>query len=203
MKKIATLLVILFCAAAPIWAQKNTPQEKSIVNKEYDENGNLIQYDSTFVWQWNSDSTMNFSFDDNFAFGKEFPGMFGEFFGDSIFEPFGFLNDHQFQTFNDEDFFRNFQHSFPDSAFIQGFPFESDSITGFDFGHQSPGHFDFPDLEELQKQMFEKFNHQNLVHPKFISPGQQEEWDELIRKQQKEKEEFLKKWENQSPKKTY
>jgi len=51
--------------------------------------------------------------------------------------------------------------------------------------------------------MLENFNHQNLVHPKFNSPGQQEEWDELIRKQQKEKEEFLKKWENQAPKKTY
>jgi len=138
MKLLSTLLIILFCVPAKIWAQKTSPKEKSIVNKEYDENGNLIQYDSTFVLQWNSDSTMNFSFDDNFAFGKQFPGNFGEFFNDSIFEQFGFLQDHQFQSFGDEDFFRQFQHSFPDSAFFQPFPFGQDSITGFEFGNQFP-----------------------------------------------------------------
>jgi len=86
MKKITTLLAILLWASAQIWAQKNTPQEKSIVNKEYDENGNLIQYDSTYVWQWNSDSTMNFSFDENFTFENGFPEIFGEFDADSIFQ---------------------------------------------------------------------------------------------------------------------
>lgn len=195
MKKIATLLVILFCVTASVWAQKNTPQEKSIVNKEYDENGNLIQYDSTYVWKWNSDSTMNFSFDENFAFGKEFPGMFEEFFGDSVFENFGFFNDHHFPSFNDDEFFRHFQHSFPDSAFFQPFPFESDSLGGFGFRHHFPGGTVFPDLEELQKQMFEKFNHQNMITPGFKSPEQQKEWEELLKKQQKEKEELKKKWE--------
>jgi len=160
--KIATLLVILFCVSAPIWAQKNQPEEKSIVNKQFDENGNLIQYDSTLVWQWNSDSTMNFSFDDNFAFGKAFPGFFGEFNADSMF------------TFE--------------------FPFEQDSIFGFDFGNQFPGSFDFNELEELQKQLIEKFNHHNFVFPEFKSPEQQDEWEKLMQKQQKEKEELLKKW---------
>jgi hypothetical protein len=191
------------CLSVLTKAQKNVPEEKSIVNKEFDENGNLIQYDSTYVWQWNSDSTLNFSYDNSFAFGKEFPNMFGEFFNDSLFEQFGFLNEHHFPSFNDEEFFQQFQHSFPDSMFIQKFPFEHDSIFSFDFGNQFPGSFDIKDFEELQKQMFEKFNHQNLVQPKFNSPGQQQEWEELIRKQQKEKEEFLKKWENKAPKKTY
>src|SRR5665647_1513463 len=82
------IFILIFAAFISLqgWAQKNTPEEKSIVNKEYDENGNLIQYDSTYTWQWNSDSTFNFSFDDNFAFGKEFP----EIFADSIFQHFGF-----------------------------------------------------------------------------------------------------------------
>lgn len=194
MKKITTLLAILLWASAQIWAQKNTPQEKSIVNKEYDENGNLIQYDSTYVWQWNSDSTMNFSFDDNFAFGKEFPAMFGVFFNDSIFEQFGFLNDHQFPSFNDDDFFRQFQHSFPDSAFFKDFTFEQDSNFNFQFGPQFHGNFDFQELEELQKQLQEQFKQHSFSVPDVNTPEQQEEWEELMKKQQKEKDELMKKW---------
>jgi hypothetical protein len=208
MKKTASILVIFFCVSAPIWAQKNAPEEKSIVKKEFDENGNLIQYDSTFVWQWNSDSTMNFEFGKNFAFGIGFPEMFGEFDADSIFEQFGFLNKPDFQPFADEEFFKHFQHSFPDSIFIQGFPFKTDSIFNFQFGHQFPGSFDptiigFKELEDLQKQLQEKFNHKNSVFPEFKSPEQKEEWEELLQKQQKEKKELLKKWEDTHSKKTY
>jgi len=46
-------------------------------------------------------------------------------------------------------------------------------------------------LEDLQKQLQEKFNHQNLVFPEFKSPEQQEEWEKLMQKQQKEKEELM------------
>jgi hypothetical protein len=146
---------------------------------------------------------MNFSFGNNFDFGNDFHGMFGEFFGDSIFEQFGFLNDQRFQAFNDEDFFGQFQHSFPDSMFIHEFPFEPDSMFNFGFGHQFPGSFDFKELEDLQKQLQEKFNHQNLVFPEFKSPEQQQEWEKLMQKQQKEKEELLKKWEEPQSKKIY
>ena len=196
MKKLALISLVLFTGVSMVQAQnkKTTPEEKSIVNKEFDENGNLIQYDSTYVWQWNSDSTMNFSFGENFAFGKEFPEMFGEFFNDSVFQQFGFLNENRFPSFNDEEFFKHFQHSFPDSMFIQEFPFETDSTFNFQFGHQFPGSFDFKELEDLQKQLQEKFNHQNLVFPEFKSPEQQEEWEKLMQKQQKEKEELMKKW---------
>lgn len=193
MKLLSTLFIILFCVPSKIWAQKNVPQEKSIVNKEYDENGNLIQYDSTFVWQWNSDSTMNFSFDDNFAFGEQFPGNFGEFFNDSIFEQFGFLN-HQFPSLNHDEFFRQFQHSFPDSTFFRSFPFEQDSTGNFQFGLQFPGNFYFRDLEDLQKLFQEQFKQHSFGIPEFNSPGQNEEWEELLKKQQKEKEELMKKW---------
>jgi glycerophosphoryl diester phosphodiesterase len=197
--------IVLFTGVLMVQAQnkKTMPEEKSIVNKEFDENGNLLKYDSTYVWQWNSDSTFNFSFDDNFAFGKQFPGMFEEFFNDSVFEQFGFLNKHDFQPFSDEEFFKHFQHSFPDSAFIQGFPFEQDSIFSFDFGNQFPGNFDFRELEDLQKQLQEKFNQHNLMIPEFKSPEQQEEWEKLMQKQQKEKEELMKKWENPQSKKIY
>ncbi|HSO87196.1 MAG TPA: hypothetical protein VLQ91_11630 [Draconibacterium sp.] len=205
MRKLTLMSIVLFTGVLMVQAQnkKTMPEEKSIVNKEFDENGNLLKYDSTYVWQWNSDSTMNFSFGDNFAFGKEFPGMFGEFFNDSILENFGFLNDHQFPSFNDEEFFQQFQHSFPDSMVIHGFPFETDSMFNFQFGHKFPGSFDFKELEDLQKQLQEKFNHQNLVFPEFKSPEQKAEWEKLMQKQQKEKEELLKKWEEPQSKKIY
>lgn len=203
MKTFSTFLIILFCVSPKIWAQKNTPQEKSIVNKEYDENGNLIQYDSTYVWQWNSDTTINFSFDDNFAFGKGFPEMFGEFDADSIFEQFGFLNDHHFPSFNNDEFFGQFLHSFPDSAFFKDFTFKQDSTFNFQFGPQFHGNFDFRELEELQKQLQEQFKQHSFRVPEFNSPKQQEEWEELMKKQQKEKEELMKKWKDTQSKKIY
>ena len=152
MKKISTIIILIFCVAIQLSAQKNTPQEKSIVNKEFDKNGNLIQYDSTYVWQWNSDSTMNFSFDDHFDFGNGFPRMSEEFFGDSAIGNFGFFNDQNFPLFNNDEFFKHFQHSFPESAFFQPFPFEPDSAGGFGFEHHFPGGPSFPDLEELQNR---------------------------------------------------
>ena len=129
--------------------------------------------------------------------------MFGEFYADSVFKNCGFLNQHHFKSFNDEEFFQKFRHSFPDSLFTRGFPFERDSMFNFEFGHQFPGSFDFRDLEDLQKQFQEKFNHQNLVFPEFKSPDQREEWEKLMQKQQKEKEELLKKWEEPQSKKIY
>jgi iron uptake system EfeUOB component EfeO/EfeM len=55
---------------------------------------------------------------------------------------------------------------------------------------------DIPEFEELQKQLQEQFNHQNFIFPEFKSSEQHEEWEKLMQKQQKEKEELLKKWGN-------
>jgi hypothetical protein len=188
MKHVLFLSILTAFAALQGWAQNNSPEEKSIVNKKYDENGNLIQYDSTYIWQWNSDSTMNFSFGDNFVFGNDFPGMFGEFFNDSIFEQFGLRNEPFFHPFGDDDFFRHFEHSFP------GFPSKRDSTFNFGFGKTEPFNFDFKELEDLHKQLQEKFGQQHLLISDFKTPEQQKEWQEMMQKQQKEKEELMKKW---------
>lgn len=195
MKRLVTFLFILGCSTTTIWAQKNSPDEKSIVKKEYDENGNLIKYDSTSVWQWNSDSTFNFSFDDNLAFEKHFPDFFGESPTDSIFEKFGMLHEHHFPLFNEENFFSHFQHTLPDSMIIRGFPIERDSIFNYHFGHSFNGDFNFPEFEELQKKFEEQFKQHSFKTPEFNFPEQKEEWENLIKKQQKEKEELMKKWE--------
>jgi hypothetical protein len=175
MKLVLFSLIITAFATMHGWAQKNAPEEKSIVNKEFDENGNLIQYDSTYVWQWNSDSTFNFPFDGGF------PGGFDKFFNDSVFAGFEMFND---------DFFQQFNHSFPN------FQMDNDSVFSFRFSQPFSGDFVFPELDELQKQLQEKFNHQNLIFPEFKSSEQREEWEKLMQKQQKEKEELLKKWED-------
>ena len=195
MRSFAIFFIILFCGSFQIWAQKNSPDEKSTVNKEYDENGNLIKYDSTYVWQWNSDSTFNFPFDENLAFGNHFNDFFGEFDTDSIFEKFGFSNKDWLQSFNNEDFFEHFHRSFPDSAIIQNFPFKTDSTFSFHFEDHFPGNFNFPEFEEFQKQFEEQLKQHSYKVPEFSSPEQQEEWEKLMQKQQKEKEELMKKWE--------
>lgn len=194
MRSLIAISIILFCASTPILAQKNTPHEKSTVKKEYDENGNLIQFDSTYVWQWSSDSTINFKQDENFAFGNHFPQFFSDFDADSIIRRFGFSDKKMLIPFDDEDFFSHFQNSLPDSMFTGKFPFKADSTMNFYFGHQFPENFDFDEFEEIQKQMLEKFNQQNFPNPDFKSQKQKEEWEELIQKQQKEKEELMKKW---------
>ena len=194
MRSLATFSMILLFASANVCAQKNMPNEKSTVKKEFDENGNLIQYDSTYVWNWNSDSTINFSFDDHFGFVKDFPDMFGKFFNDSVFENFGLLNDPHFSPFNNDDFFRHFQHSVPDSMIIREFPFENDSVFNFQFGQQFPGNFNFREFDDLQRELEQQFNQHSFKGPEFQSPEQQKEWEELMKKQQKEKEELMKKW---------
>ncbi|GAB1450104.1 hypothetical protein MASR2M47_01600 [Draconibacterium sp.] len=194
MRSLIAFLILLFCASIPIWAQKNAPQEKSTVKKEYDENGNLIQFDSTYVWQWSSDSTFTLPLDGNFAFGHQFPQLFGEFNADSIFQKFGFSNKDMLMPFGDEDFFSQFQHSIPDSMFIDGFPFEADSIMDFQFGDQFPENFNFQEFDDLQKLLSEKFNQQNFAYPQFKSREQKEDWEKLMQKQQKEKDEMMKGW---------
>lgn len=190
MKK-AVLTTMILCIGLSMTQAQNkqgTPEEKSIVNKEFDENGNLLKYDSTYVWQWNSDSTMSFSFGDDWAFGQKFPDMFGEFFNDSIFEKYGLFNNPSFQPFGNDDFFGQFGHTFP------GFPFENDSVFRYHFGQPFQDDFGLKEFEELQKQMQRYFNQRNNMLPDFSTPEQRREWEELLQKQQKEKEELLKKW---------
>ena len=61
MKKYISLLVLMV-ASFPIFAQGTAklpnPDEQIKVNKEYDENGNLIRFDSTYTKSWSSDSTL-------------------------------------------------------------------------------------------------------------------------------------------------
>ena len=175
-------IIIVFCLSACFAffadAQKvdklpKNPDEKITVNKEYDENGNLISYDSTYVNSWSSDSSMVFPYngEEFFSFRSGFPNIdkfMQQFFGDIPFnDPFIEKND---------DLTKNFRKRSKDSTWFNHSPFLWDSIpnnpfSDFWFKSDPFGSFgkDFgKNFEELRKQM-EK-NNQWFAMPDSI-PG--------------------------------
>ncbi|MBN1185908.1 MAG: hypothetical protein JXB49_26745 [Bacteroidales bacterium] len=120
----------------------NVPQEKIEVNKEIDENGNIIRYDSSYSWSYygNSYSSLNL---DSLLGGIMFQFPDDEFFG---MEPFG------------NDFFRNLPFSNDTSSqFFDPFEYEFGSLQKMMEQHQRmleeifknmPG-FDDPEYEEM------------------------------------------------------
>jgi len=130
-------LVILFLAFVVVQAQsqKSTaqPNEQSKVTREYDDNGNLIRFDSTYVKSWSSDSTLNRADIDQLQKQMEemFGGSFGEDSGSFIGGPF---------PGSEKEFFKQFEQQFGDS-------------TGELPGFQNSFH----DFEELHEQMMQRF----------------------------------------------
>lgn len=197
MKKILFIAAVLIFFAGQIFAQDTIPEEQIIVNKKYDKQGNLIQYDSTYVHQWSftGDSTIQLAFpDDNFLSGDEFLDMekfFREFMkGNNI--PGG-----KFTPF-DDDFFKHFDSVTPDSTMNGQFFAHRDTsffcIPGDSLNSMPHGFM--PDTDEIMQEIHEHFK--NLPHniaPRFKSEEQQKEWEQLMEKQRQEMEEFREKWE--------
>jgi hypothetical protein len=180
----------------------STPDEQTIVNKKFDENGNLIQYDSTYVHRWSSDSTFNMPFDENSAFGRNLQEYLNNFMNDSLMANFGFR--HDFSPLGDDDFMNPLNPSIPDSVFMKQFHMNQDSLYHFHFNFdQFPQEFDSPDMQALHKQLQEELNRKGYEFPEFRSKEQQEEWEQLMKKHQAEKEELLKKWEKENKDKLY
>ena len=87
MKRLVLIALVFTTGFTFLQAQEKQtkPEEKTIVNKEFDEDGNLIKYDSTFVWSWSGDSAFQFGFPMNdFFSGKNLPGV-DESILDSVF----------------------------------------------------------------------------------------------------------------------
>ncbi len=69
---------------------QNKPQERWKVNKRYDDNGNLIGYDSTYSWSYSSKGAANSDADADSmlnAFRRQFngfPSFFSPHFGDQL-----------------------------------------------------------------------------------------------------------------------
>jgi len=177
------LILTLFVFSA-VHAQDKTPDEHTIVNKKYDEDGNLIAFDSTYVHTWSSDTSFQAPFGNQDFFAGNFEDlekMMNEMMNDSMligrgFMPFGGMhNHHQFST--------------PDSSFFGMFSFHNDSAFS---NHE----FMFPDMEELQKQLEEHFG--QFEKPQFeqnLTDEQLKQLQKLKEKHRKEMEELRKSWE--------
>ena len=194
MKKFVIISVLCIAGVLQLNAQdqkqKKDPDEQITVNKKYDENGNLIQYDSTYVHQWSSDSTMNFSF------GNAYPNLMDHSYIDSMMQQFGLSSNFGFSPLNDYDFCEQFNQMFPGSPFMDHFDFDNDSLPGHNANPQTqiPDFFNSPGFDQWQKQMQQQLKLYNEFMPKFQNEEQRKEWDELIKKQQKEMKELFEKW---------
>lgn len=147
---------------------KNSPKEDIRVNREYDEKGNLIKFDSIYSYSYSSDSTLK-----DFDF-KDFPGSFGmnlDFFNDSAFggsffkdfDPFfsGSLMQHPDSLMNRLNRMHNFQ--FRNDSTMQGFGDFDDFFKQFQgLNHDSSAtmdpfihefNFDSKAMKEMMEQM--------------------------------------------------
>jgi hypothetical protein len=202
-----TAMIFVFLSPA-LFAQKKDepvktkPGEQITVNKQYDDEGNLIRFDSTYTYEWHGD-TMMASPDGNFHFPPDniegFGNIFDGFFPDSLhrFPPFG--NEWGKEMFkNHEEFLKHFHQPFDNPDFFNGFSFNPDSLhmvpwndSTFNF-HFNFDKFGFPDMSEFFKQ----FDQSDNPGQQFFNNGEQEkEWNELMKKQQKEQDEFQRKWD--------
>lgn len=103
-------------------SKPNSPKEDIKVNREYDEQGNLIKFDSVYSYSWSGDTTMMKSFSP-----KDFENLFGNHFG--------FFSD---STSAGNPFFEDF-----DLLFAQPFGNKQDSVLMEKFGHNRFHSFNF------------------------------------------------------------
>ena len=200
MKRFVFMMFVILLVGGIAYSQsdktkkkKNLPQEKVTVNKEYDENGNMIGYDSSYVYSWSGDTTMT-----DFPGDMDISGFFnwggGFLDNDSAFsiDPFGGLDNHTF-----ENFFDHFHQMFPDSLNQDFYSYRNDSITQF-FG-------DSTNVYEFKKGMINPDFHWQLSdssminffsEPEFYFQGDSiwKKHQKLLEKHFKDMEEFHKKF---------
>ncbi len=170
--------------------KKNQPKEDIKVNREFDEQGNLIRFDSTYIYNWTSDSTFV-----NSMLSKDFDRFF----------------DDHFSHFNDSSFLGDF-----DNLFFIPFSNKHDSVLMEKFG-QAPFHsFEFrSDSVPLNSNDIDEFFGQMLPHksdsiqlrapqkPFNLAPRTIDEMMKLMQRHMQEMEEMQRKFfeDLQTPKK--
>ncbi len=117
--------VLSFCillTSASVFSQttkkENLPNKNIDVKREYDKDGNLIRYDSTYVYSWSSDSTHQFlpdsilyNFSDMYKMRKKMQEQMEQFFqkdssDNKVFRHPFFSDDFFGKDFFDPQFFR-------------------------------------------------------------------------------------------------
>jgi hypothetical protein len=144
MERIIVLLAMAICFSFHSKAQKsdqkpNAPKEDIKVNREYDEKGNLIKFDSVYSYSWSGDSTLMKSISP-----ENFPELFGNHFGN--FPDSAFLGDSFFGGF--DPFFKLFGGK-QDSALLKRFGPNS-NFPDFEFRNDSLA-MNFKNLDDFFK----------------------------------------------------
>lgn len=170
--------------------KNNSPKEDIKVNKKFDEQGNLIQYDSTYTYNWSSDTTfMNQMSPEDLQ--KFFGGNFGFFndstmVGHSFFDGFDKMFSDHFGMMSDSTLTKNFgsrqfrSFSFGNDSIDQGFPDFSDF-----FG------FAFPD---------DKISSNSDKAPRAAKPGSIDDMMQMMQQQMKQMEQMQRKFFEQNRK---
>jgi len=198
MKRIAVIFALAICFSFHSKAQKNdqkpnTPKEDIKVNREYDENGNLIKFDSVYSYRLSGDSTLMKSIS---------PEHFQQFFGDH-FENFNdstFLGDSFFGGI--DPFFNLFSRK-QDSVFLKRFGPNS-NFPYFEFNNDSLA-MNFKNLDDFFKDfgltqkdsILAKSPHQKLHG---LSNGSMDEMLKIFEDQMRQIEEHQKEFFNKIPK---
>jgi len=160
--------------------KKNLPKEDFKVNREYDEHGNLIRFDSTYTYNWSGDTTI---------INEKMPENFDHFFNDSLSMGYSFFGDID-QLFTNP--FRSIRDSLLMKKFgmdkFHFFNFDGDSIVnnfnGFDdfFGqfnlekpdsissksNKKPFHAQHLSMDEMMKMMQQQIKEMEEFHKKFF-----------------------------------
>lgn len=170
----------------------NSPKEDYKVNREYDEQGNLIRFDSTYTYNWSGDTTLM-----NSMLPKDMKGILNE--------QFMFLND---STFMGNSFFDDFDQLFfspfnskRDSVFMKkfgmnqfhSFNFESDSLT------QKFGDFD-DFFGQINPDKADSIVPKANKTPNDRTPRTMDDMMKMIQRQMLEMEELQRKFFENNPK---
>lgn len=191
MKRCMFFLALLFGFQLQMTAQKSesdevAPKEDIRVNREYDENGNLIKFDSIYSYSWSGDTTL---------FESISPENLQNLFGDH----FGFFPD---STFLGKSFFDDF-----DQSFFSPFGSKSDSILNqfrsFHFKRDSIDQ-DFMGIDDFFRQFNENKNDSILSKTPHTAPFQQhpktiDEMIKMLQQQMKEMEKRQKEFFKEQP----
>lgn len=189
MKRFITLLALIFGFQLIVMAQKSkskdiAPKENSHVTREYDENGNLIKFDSVYSYSWSGDTTYLKS-----VSPENFPNPFGDHFGSSVDSTF--FNNFFFDDF-DQSFFSPFsnkkdsimnRHGF--SQHFKNFQFKNDSIISNFSGNDD---FFNPFDENKSDSISSKTTTPFSLHPKSM-----DDIMKMLQQHMKEMEEYHRK----------
>ena len=143
-------------------SDRKEPEVKTETKKEYDEDGNLIRYDSVYTWKWNDNGVFNEKFLENFEDNFDQFHEKWEDFGEEFMSKF-YLDDEAMEKFKDmqEDFKFDFKDSSLFNDHFEKF-FEDDQFQfhGFNFNGENLEEipFDKEKMDEMHKRMKDLLN---------------------------------------------